>query len=310
MGLTATADRHAERIEWTAIAVIVVALLFAVRALPIGDGVDALEAWVQESGTWAPVLFGAVYIAAALLCMPASPLSFGAGALFGVWTGLLVISLASTIAAALAFLIARHSARDAIVQRVDRFRRFRAIDRAITTGGARIVALLRLSPLVPFSIGNYLFGLTGVRWLPYVVVSWLFMLPGTFMQVYLGYMGFKSVTSMLGFSTTDPTTGIAASPPTTLEWIALVIGLVATVVVAVYVTNLARNEIAARIDDDGEPEGSGSEPYAPADAAASWPWRATAWAVLALLVVAGALWAWTAEERLAGLFDSPAPTAR
>ena len=127
-----------------------------------------------------------------------------------------------------AFLIGRYLARDAIARLAERYQRFRALDAAITQGGWRVVALLRLSPTVPYSVSNYLYGLTGIRFLPYWVTTWAFTLPGTFAYVYLGYVGAETVTT---------------DGRTTLEWALLVLGLAATVVLTVYLAVLARRSL-------------------------------------------------------------------
>jgi uncharacterized membrane protein YdjX (TVP38/TMEM64 family) len=68
-------------------------------------------------------------------------------------------------------------------------KKFLAIDKVIGEDGFRVVTLLRLSPLLPFSIGNYLYGLTSVKLLPYILGSWLGMLPGTWAYVSAGATG-------------------------------------------------------------------------------------------------------------------------
>src|SRR6202162_5481595 len=122
-------------------------------------------------------LYGAVYVAAVLLFVPGIVLTLGAGFLFGLGWGIVVVSLASTIAAALAFLIARYLARGAVERLARKNPKFSAIDRAIGKEGWKILALLRLSPLVPFSLSNYIYGLTSVRFAPYLATSWAAMLP-------------------------------------------------------------------------------------------------------------------------------------
>ena len=60
------------------------------------------------------------------------------------------------------------------------------IDRALTEHGFKVVLMIRLSPLVPFNVFNYLFGLSGISLRDYVIGSWLGMIPATVMYVYLG----------------------------------------------------------------------------------------------------------------------------
>ena len=73
-------------------------------------------------------------------------------------------------------------------------RRFAAIDGAIAEGGWKIVALLRLSPAVPFNLQNYLFGLTRIGFWPYLLTSWIAMMPGTFLYVYVGHLTGEALT--------------------------------------------------------------------------------------------------------------------
>ena len=108
--------------------------------------------------------------------------------------------------------------------------KFRAIDQAIGREGWKIVALLRLSPLIPFNASNYFYGITAVQFWPYVLASWIGMLPGTVLYVYLGTIG------KAGLGDDDK----ARSP---LEYVFLGVGLLATIVVTVIVTRLAKKEL-------------------------------------------------------------------
>lgn len=110
--------------------------------------------------------------------MPAIPLTVAAGALFGLWPGVATVSLAASIASTTAFLIARYLARDRVSAMASKNKQFAAIDRAIGKDSLRVVTLLRLSPLLPFSASNYLYGLTSVDVGSYMLGSWIGMLPG------------------------------------------------------------------------------------------------------------------------------------
>ncbi|KAG8083420.1 hypothetical protein GUJ93_ZPchr0015g6600 [Zizania palustris] len=104
-----------------------------------------------------------------VLAIPAIPLTMSACLLFGSVTGTIIVSISGTLAAAVAFLIARYFARERILKLVEGNKKFLAIDKAIGENGFKVVTLLRLSPLLPFSLGNYLYGLTSVKFLPYVL---------------------------------------------------------------------------------------------------------------------------------------------
>lgn len=198
------------------------------RLIPVELWVPELRAWVEGRGVVGMVAFGAAYAVSALLFIPGAALTLVAGAVFGLGWGMVIVSIASSVADGTAFLIGRYLARDAVERLARRYRPFQAIDGAITQGGWRVVALLRLSPTVPYSASNYFYGLTGIRFFPYWVTTWAFTLPGTFAYVYLGYVGAETLS-------TD------GRPP--LEWALLILGLAATVVLTVYLAILARRSL-------------------------------------------------------------------
>eukprot|EP00252_Welwitschia_mirabilis_P022349 TRINITY_DN601_c0_g1_i1.p1 TRINITY_DN601_c0_g1~~TRINITY_DN601_c0_g1_i1.p1 ORF type:complete len:339 (+),score=62.26 TRINITY_DN601_c0_g1_i1:128-1144(+) len=177
-------------------------------------------------------LFVAVYAGLEVLAIPAIPLTMSAGLLFGNVTGTIIVSISGTIAATVAFLIARYFARERIMKLVEGNKKFLAIDKAIGENGFRVVTLLRLSPLLPFSLGNYLYGLTSVKLLPYVLGSWLGMLPGTWAYVSAGALGRAFIQEEAG----------TLSGGNEQLW-TLGLGLLATVIAATYVTRLAKDAV-------------------------------------------------------------------
>jgi uncharacterized membrane protein YdjX (TVP38/TMEM64 family) len=207
------------------------AVIVAVRVLPVPEWLRAFQGWVAGTGVWGGVVYGRVYVACALLFVPGSVLTIGAGLVFGPLWGTVIVSAASTATAALAFLIARHLARERVAAAARRNPRFEAIDRAVAEKGWKVVALLRLSPVVPFSLSNYLYGLTPVRFAPYVLTSWIAMLPATLLYVWLGAAGGAAA-------------GAGERPRDPLEWALLGAGLLATVIVTVLLTRTARSQLA------------------------------------------------------------------
>nr|CAB3475027.1 unnamed protein product [Digitaria exilis] len=127
--------------------------------------------FIEGYGPAGYALFVLVYAGLEVLAIPAIPLTMSAGLLFGSVTGTIIVSVSGTLAAAVAFLIARYFARERILKMVEGNKKFLAIDKAIGENGFKVVTLLRLSPLLPFSLGNYLYGLTSVKFLPYVLGS-------------------------------------------------------------------------------------------------------------------------------------------
>jgi len=235
--MTAPARSQASRMKWIGLAAVVAGLFVAARTLPLDRWIGELETWVDGFGAFGIVVFIAIYVVAAVLFVPGSAMTLAAGAVFGLWWGTAAVSVGSTLAAAIAFLIARYLARDAIAKKAGQNPKFEAIDRAIGAKGWKIVALLRLSPAMPFSLGNYLYGLTAVRFWPYVLSSWLAMLPGTFMYVYVGHAGAAGLQAASG-----------DSPADTGRLVMLGVGLAATVLVTIYVTVLALRAIREQTD--------------------------------------------------------------
>jgi uncharacterized membrane protein YdjX (TVP38/TMEM64 family) len=223
-------------VRWILAGLAVIGVVAAGRLLPLDEWTRDLEAWISRLGPAGYLAFYLVYVVAALLLVPGAALTLAGGFLFGLLRGTAVVWAAATTAAGLAFLIARHAARGAVEARARKDRRFAAIDRAIGERGFKVVALLRLSPAVPFSIGNYFYGLTAVRFWPYLLASALAMLPGIVLYVYLGVAGKAAAR------------GQGRSP---LENIYLAVGLAATVAVTFYLTKVARKALGRSADARG-----------------------------------------------------------
>ena len=218
--------------KWIAVGIILVAMVSLRATLPIGEWLEHFNDWVAGLGPKGLIVYIGVYALATVLFLPGSILTIGAGFLFGVLKGSVVVSAGSTIGASLAFLISRYAARNWVAEKAGASPRFKAIDRAIGLQGWKIVGLLRLSPAIPFNLSNYLYGLTSVRFVPYVIASWLGMIPGTIMYVYLGTAGKAGLD--------------AAAGTTARSWqqnALLGVGLLATVAVTVLITRIARNAL-------------------------------------------------------------------
>lgn len=170
---------------WKPIVLIVVvgAIIVASQILGLGEKIAQLRGWMSDMGTWGAVIYILIYAAATVAALPGSALTVVAGALFGSVVGVIVVSIASTLGASLAFLVARYFARDAVAQWLEKKETFARLDRMTETHGAIIVALTRLVPIFPFNLLNFGFGLTRVRFVTYVFWSWLCMLPGTVLYV-------------------------------------------------------------------------------------------------------------------------------
>ena len=204
-----------------------------------GAYVPRFAEWVGGLGPLGPLVFIAGYAAAVIGFVPGSVLTLASGAIFGLAEGTAYVFVAAVLGSTGAFLIARHGARAAVERRIEGDARFAAIDRAVGREGRKIVFLLRLSPVFPFNLLNYALGLTQVRLVDYVVAS-LGMLPGTLLYVYTGKL-IGDVAAVAGGVETEVGMG---------EWVVRGVGLVATAVVTLYITRIARRALDAATESN------------------------------------------------------------
>lgn len=190
-----------------------------------------LLAQIQQLGPWGPLVFIAAYVLACVFFAPGALLTLGAGALFGVPRGTVYVSIGSVLGATLAFLIGRYLARDWVVRKVSGNAKFQAVGKAVAAEGWKIVLLTRLSPVFPFNLLNYAFGVTEVSLKDYFLASWIGMLPGTVLYVYIGSLA-GDLANLGGGRTRGP-----------MEWAFYAIGLAATVLVTLYITRIAKKAI-------------------------------------------------------------------
>jgi len=241
MGTTITIDQPQKRgsaFKWKVVLGIMLAaaLVVAARLLHVQDLLSAALEWIRGLGAMGPVIFVVTYVLASVFFLPGSVLTIGAGAIFGVIKGSIIVSIAATLGAASAFLVGRYLARGWVEKKIEGNERFKAIDESVAREGWKIVGLTRLSPIFPFNLLNYAYGITKVSLRDYFLASWVGMLPGTVMYVYIG--------SLAG---DVATLGAGGGPPTAAQWVLRVVGLLATVAVTVYVTRIARDALEKKV---------------------------------------------------------------
>jgi uncharacterized membrane protein YdjX (TVP38/TMEM64 family) len=175
--------------------IVLIALLAAMRLLPLGGWIASFQAWVKELGPIGYVVYILAYMVFCVVGLPASPLTIGAGAIFGFVAGTIIVVIGATLGATLSFLLARTVMRRRIEAVTAKNAKFRALDRAITREGGRIVFLVRLAPVFPFAYINFAFGLTGVRTLTYIVATFFGIIPVTLAFVYISATAAEAATA-------------------------------------------------------------------------------------------------------------------
>ncbi|AFY34158.1 TVP38/TMEM64 family protein [Calothrix sp. PCC 7507] len=223
------------KLKFLLLSCLVATLIIATKHFNIQELLQAVVMWINSLGTFGPIAFIVIYNLATLLFIPGSILTLKGGCLFGVFWGSIYVIIAAMIGATLAFFIGRYLSRDWVSKQMEKHPKFQAIDQAVAKEGWKIVLLTRLSPVFPFNLLNYAFGVTQVSLKDYILGS-LGIIPGTVMYVYIG-----SLASNLAMINTkhQPST-----PQTQIwEWVIQIVGLIATIAVTLYVTRLAQKAL-------------------------------------------------------------------
>lgn len=209
------------------------AIAYFAQGHSVKDATQAVERTVTAAGSAGPFIFIGSYAIATVILVPASALTLAAGFLYGPVTGTAIVSAASTLGATLAFLVSRYLARPFVLHKLQDYPKLAAVQSKVSADGANVVFLLRLSPLVPFTLLNYALGVTEVPLASYIGTSWAGMLPATIAYVYLG---------STGRSATDAGSGSFD----TVKFGLYAVGAVATLLV----TKLVADRASAALEDE------------------------------------------------------------
>jgi uncharacterized membrane protein YdjX (TVP38/TMEM64 family) len=204
-----------------------IAILYGAHRFGAGPWLANVLDWIRGLGALAPLAFMAIYIVACVAFVPGSILTIGAGVIFGVVRGSIFVSIAATLGATAAFLVGRYLARGWVSAKLEGNAKFMAIDEAVGKDGWKIVILTRLSPVFPFNLLNYAYGLTSVSLRDYFFASWAGMIPGTILYVYIGSLSGDLARAAGGSAQRTPA-----------GWAFTAVGFIATVAVAVYATRI------------------------------------------------------------------------
>ncbi len=196
-------------------------LLIAWWQLPVKEWIDQFREWIVDLGFIGVVMFVIIYVLITVVLGPASALTLTAGLAYGVW-GFPLVIFSATLAAAVAFLLGRYVARDRVTRFINRDPRLISLNKAISDEGWRVVGLMRLSPVIPYGLQNYMFSITQIGFVPYVLATMVGIMPASALYVYIGSLG-QAVGRFGG-----------------LQWVLLVAGLLATLLVAWFVGKRAK----------------------------------------------------------------------
>ncbi len=199
---------------------------------------EHLQQSILAMGPLGIFAFAGIFVAAQMCMIPVAPLGMAFGLFFGFSQGSLGLMLGCALGASINFLISRHLARNAVRRWLGANEKFRLIEAAVAREGWKIIALLRFVP-IPFGLANYCYGLTPVRFWPYLAATSLAVIPANTLFVWMGSTFQGSLSSLVG----------KGRPHHPLEYVFLGAGAIAAVLVLRYVAKVARNAV-----NNAEPE--------------------------------------------------------
>ncbi|XP_047336800.1 TVP38/TMEM64 family membrane protein slr0305-like [Impatiens glandulifera] len=217
-------------------------IVVAFITLPVEKILKTFLLWVkQDLGPWGPLVLAVAYIPLTVLAVPASVLTLGGGYLFGLPVGFFADSIGATLGATAAFLLGKTIGRSYVISKLKNYPKFQAVAFAIQRSGFKIVLLLRLVPLLPFNMLNYLLSVTPIRLGEYIFATWLGMMPITFALVYVG-------TTLKDLS--DVTHGWGEI--STTRWVLIACGFLLSAIVILYLTRIARASLEKALAENGD----------------------------------------------------------
>jgi uncharacterized membrane protein YdjX (TVP38/TMEM64 family) len=220
------------RAKLIVLAVVVLGLALVAWYFPIIPILESLSEWIGSLGLLGLAIFVVLLAVSSLFFFPASPVIITTAAVFGFAPGVIGAVLGVGLGASLGFWLSRSFLRKDIAERLRRNQTFRAIDLAIEAEGWKVVALLRLCP-IPFGLANYFYGLTGIRFQPYLWTTILGSLPSIILFCHLGSAGKASLEAL---ATGNFHKGAG-------EVALLVLSLVATVAALIFLPRFARRAV-------------------------------------------------------------------
>jgi len=224
--MTTPTTNSARRSPWKKIILgllILGLILLGYRMLPIEEWISTFQNWVQGYGVLGWFIFIVVYAVTSFALVPGSFLTLAAGVIWGLG-GFPIVIAGATLGSAISFLAARYLFLGKVQAKVAEYPRFNAVNQAIGEEGWKVVALLRLSPALPFSLQNWFLGITPVSFWASQIATFFGIMPGTLLYVWIGSLGGQAA---------------GGDDMSFAKWIIGGVGIAATLLVTVLVTKKA-----------------------------------------------------------------------
>lgn len=214
-------------------AIAIVVILAIIFREPLKDSLISLNQWINENKLLGSFLFVLIYTIAPIFFLPVNIFSVSAGWSFGIFYGVLLVSLAATLSCVVTFLMGRFIFRDWLEKKAEENKKIKAVKKAVNDKGWKIVALSRFSPILPFSILNYSYGASDIPFWQFTLASALAMIPGTCVYVYGGTL----IKNLGDYGSSE--NGMSVPQMTLFGF-----GIVATIVLIIYLTKQAKEALS------------------------------------------------------------------
>ena len=218
-------------------AIVGLVLLYQYLGPSLKEWVTSFRIWVQELGALGWIISILGYALASFVLIPGGLLTITAGLAFGLW-GFFIVVIGATIGAGMSFLAARYLFRKHVENSLGKKPLFKALNEAIKEEGWKVVGLMRFSPAMPFSLQNWLFGVTAVNFFPYLIATFFGIMPGTLLYVWIGSIGGSAA---------------AGAETSTAKYIFLIVGIIATLAVTILIGKKAKEKLKAHgLDEESK----------------------------------------------------------
>ncbi len=213
-------------------ATLLVVLVIVLRMTGLETAVMGFLAHVERSGLTGQWIFAMVVASSVVFMLPSVVFTVGAGYLFGVVHGAILVVVSETIGATVAFLIARYVLGDSAKLWLQNQAKVAHVSKSLFAHGWKVIAAFRMIPFFPFKLSNYFFGLLPMTLNNYLLGTFVGLWPITLFNVYIG----STASSLMTLESDQQVVS-------TQQWIGYLAGLLMGIAAIVYLSQLARKTL-------------------------------------------------------------------
>jgi len=174
---------------WVSVALLVLILFYCFSPSKLFLDRESLVTYLRTLGIWSPILFVIIYAVSTIIGAPSVIFTIAGGAVFGLVWGTIYSVIGATLGAVGAFWLSRYLLRGWVERRFGGHPTLQRFEAAIALHALQFVLIVRFPPITPFNVENFLFGLTSIAWQPYIIGTFIGIIPGTIAYTWLGVTG-------------------------------------------------------------------------------------------------------------------------